>query len=159
MLKLQELFIKKKLTLSLAESCTGGLISSLLTKTAGSSKYFLGSFVVYSNQLKTELLGVDRELIETKTAVDKQVVIQMCRGALKIAKSDYAISVSGYTGPDGENVGTVFGAIGNNRVIYAGKIPNLEGLNREQMQQKSAFYLLLALYHWLEKGEVPFDNK
>ena len=159
MVRLQELFIKKGVTLSLAESCTGGLISSILTKTAGSSKYFLGSFVVYSNKLKIDVLGVDRDLIEKKTSVDKQVAIQMCRGALEKGGSDYAISVTGYTGPDGEKVGTVYGAIGNNNTIYAGRIPNLEGLEREQMQQKCSFYLLFSLFNWLEKGEVPFDNK
>jgi PncC family amidohydrolase len=159
MIELQKLFITKNLSLSLAESCTGGQIASIITKTPGSSLYFLGGFVVYSDKLKIDILGVEKELIKEKTANDKQVAIQMCRGALEKTGSDYAIAVTGDAGPCGLNVGVVFGAIGNKEKIFAGKIPNLEGLNREQIQKKCSIYLLHSLINWVERGEVIFDNK
>lgn len=159
MLDIQKLFIKKAFTLSLAESCTGGLLASILTKTAGCSNYFLGSFVTYNDQMKIDILGVDECLIKEKTSVCADVAEQMCIGALKKSNSDYAIAVTGQAGPDGDNIGLVYGAIGSNEKIHVGKIPQLKDLSREQVQQKSSAYLLLNLYNLLAKGEVPFANK
>jgi len=95
-----------------AESCTGGLIASKLTDVAGSSAYFKGSIIAYSNQAKMELLGVSKESLEKHGAVSEEVVIQMAEGARKKFNADFAISTSGIAGPDGgtteKPVGTVW---------------------------------------------------
>ncbi|HEY2584088.1 MAG TPA: competence/damage-inducible protein A [Mucilaginibacter sp.] len=106
---------KRGLTLSVAESCTGGYISHLLTQHPGSSKVFFGGAVTYSNELKESILGVKNETIEQYGAVSKESVMEMVDGALLHFKSDYAIAVTGIAGPDGgtpeKPVGTVWIAI------------------------------------------------
>jgi len=92
---------KMKLKLSTAESCTGGLIANRITNVSGSSEYFLGGFVVYSNQLKIEELGVPKTLIEDFGAVSKEVAEAMANGALRKAKADIALSATGIAGPTG----------------------------------------------------------
>jgi nicotinamide-nucleotide amidase len=156
---LQQLFIERNLTLALAESCTGGLIASTLTKFPGSSAYFLGSFVTYCEAMKINILGVNEALIKEKTAVSMEVCKEMCMGVLKRAKSDFAVAVTGDAGPDGDQVGTVFGAIGNKDRIFVGKIPGLKGLKREQIQQKSTDFLLGSLYNFMNNNEVPFAKQ
>ncbi|MCH9621982.1 MAG: Nicotinamide-nucleotide amidohydrolase PncC [Chlamydiia bacterium] len=159
MIRLQRLFVEKRLTLALAESCTGGLMASILTKIPGSSDYFLGSFVTYSEKLKVSILDVEADLIDKKTAVCKEVAIQMCEGALKKSSSDFAVSVTGDAGPGGDQVGVVYGAIGNASKIYAGRIPNLDGLDREEIQKRACEFLLEKLYRLVKNAEVPFAHK
>lgn len=110
-----DLFIEKKLKLSLAESCTGGAIAACLTQRSGASEYFLGSIVSYSNDVKNGVLGVDNSILEEYGAVSKEVVQMMAAGALKLTGSDHAIAVSGIAGPDGgtedKPVGTVWACI------------------------------------------------
>ncbi len=89
----------KNITISSAESMTGGLISSIVTDTAGSSDYFLGSIVSYSNFAKNKLLKVDNGSIEKFGAVSKEVCLEMARNAKKLFNSDFAISVTGFAGP------------------------------------------------------------
>ena len=100
----------KKITF--AESCTGGLIASNLTKHSGSSNCFDGSVVSYANRIKEEWLGVSHITLEKYGAVSEQTVKEMLLGAIEIAKSDYAIAVSGIAGPTGgtpeKPVGTVY---------------------------------------------------
>jgi len=99
-------------TLAVAESCTGGLLGERITRVPGSSTYFLGGFLTYSDRMKTELLGVDAELIERHTAVSEPVALAMAEGARLRTEADFGVSITGYAGPDGgteENpVGTVF---------------------------------------------------
>lgn len=103
---------KKKLTLGFAESCTGGLLSSTLTSQAGVSDIFLGAVVSYSNEVKQNVLGVQKETLQNYGAVSKQTVQEMAIGAKKILKTDVMVSVSGIAGPSGgtkeKPVGTVF---------------------------------------------------
>jgi nicotinamide-nucleotide amidase len=97
-------------TLSVAESCTGGMLGQRVTSVAGSSKYFTGGFLVYSDSMKHQLLGVDPQLIAAHTAVSEQVACAMAEGARKRTGSTYAISVTGEAGPEsatGAPVGTV----------------------------------------------------
>jgi len=112
-----KLLKERKQTVGTAESCTGGFIAHLLTMNAGASSNFKGTVVSYDNQVKTDLLGVEKTLIDSLGAVSEDVVIQMIQGALKELKTDYAIATSGIMGPDGgsENkpVGTVWIAVGN----------------------------------------------
>jgi nicotinamide-nucleotide amidase len=99
-------------TLSTAESCTGGYISHLITSNPGSSAYYLGGAVVYANEAKTSILGVQEETLRTYGAVSEQTVLQMARGILDSTGSDFAIATSGIMGPDGGSeekpVGTVW---------------------------------------------------
>lgn len=89
------------LTLATAESCTGGLIAATLTDVPGASNVFDRGFITYSNQSKTELLGVSAELIEQHGAVSEQVAREMAQGAVARAKTSIAVSVTGVAGPDG----------------------------------------------------------
>jgi nicotinamide-nucleotide amidase len=88
-------------TLSVAESCTGGLIAQRLTHVPGSSKYFHEGLVTYSNESKTRLLGVDKKLIKEFGAVSQQVARDMARGVRHKAKTDFGLAVTGIAGPDG----------------------------------------------------------
>jgi nicotinamide-nucleotide amidase len=102
-------------TLSIAESCTGGLISERLTSISGSSRSFLGGAVVYSNELKTEFAGVPEELIEEKGAVSREVAGALAEGIRRRCRSTYGVGVTGIAGPGGgteeKPVGLVYIAI------------------------------------------------
>jgi nicotinamide-nucleotide amidase len=109
------------LNLVLAESCTGGLISHKITSIPGSSAYFKGAAITYSNELKMKVLGVKKETLEQYGAVSEQTVIEMVKGALLHLEGDIAAAVSGIAGPDGGSedkpVGTVWIAVGNKQQI------------------------------------------
>jgi nicotinamide-nucleotide amidase len=92
---------ERRLTLSVAESCTGGLIASKLTDVPGSSDYFLESFTVYSNQSKVRLLGVKAGTLKKFGAVSKQTAIEMAQGVRKLSRSDIGLSTTGIAGPSG----------------------------------------------------------
>jgi nicotinamide-nucleotide amidase len=95
-------------SLSVAESLTGGLLGGRITAVPSCSDYFRGGFVVYSNEMKTKLLGVPDEMLAEHTAVSEPVAKAMAEGAKARTNSDYAVSMTGYAGPDGEKVGLVF---------------------------------------------------
>src|SRR5271165_5133048 len=99
---------ERKAHLSVAESATGGLLGGRITAVPSSSDYFVGGFLTYTDQMKTELLGVPAELIEEHTAVSEPVAKAMAEGAQRLTHSDYALSITGYAGPDGAQVGVVF---------------------------------------------------
>ena len=109
------MLVKSLKTLSVAESCTGGNISHFITSNAGSSAYFKGGVVAYSNEIKNSLLEVPDDIIETYGAVSQKVAEAMALGALKALKSDYSIATTGIAGPDGgtdeKPVGTVWIAV------------------------------------------------
>ena len=109
--KLSELLISKNLSIAVAESCTGGSISSSLTSIPGASTYFNCGFITYSNQSKVNMLGVDPKTIELFGAVSEKVAYEMAMGAGQNSQSDLAISVTGIAGPSGgtpkKPVGTV----------------------------------------------------
>jgi PncC family amidohydrolase len=92
---------EKKLTLALAESCTGGLIGNRITDIPGSSEYFVGGVVSYAYEVKVELLGVSWDTLKAHGAVSRETVFEMARGARKALRSDIAVSVSGIAGPGG----------------------------------------------------------
>jgi len=96
-----ELLDKKQQSITLAESCTGGLIASQLTQVSGASKVFEAGFVTYSNKMKTALLGVDEAILVKHGAVSEQTVTAMAKGALLKSQANYAIAVSGVAGPEG----------------------------------------------------------
>ncbi len=96
-----KLLLKRKETLAVAESCTGGGIGSKLTKIPGSSKIFHGGVIAYNDSIKQRILGVPKEIINTYGAVSKQVVESMAKGVQKKFKVNWALSVSGIAGPTG----------------------------------------------------------
>ncbi len=98
---LAALLKKREMTVTAAESCTGGMIAARLVNVPGISDYFWGSFVTYANEAKTTLLGVDEQLLERKGAVSLEVAEAMALGAAKAAGADVAISSTGIAGPDG----------------------------------------------------------
>jgi nicotinamide-nucleotide amidase len=116
-----KLLKQKKKTMATAESCTGGYISHLITSIPGSSAYFMGSVVAYSNQLKEDLLQVDPETLSIFGAVSEQTVSEMVKGAISKLNVDYALATSGIMGPDGgtatKPVGTVWIAVANKNKI------------------------------------------
>ena len=102
----------RQVTLSVAESCTGGMLAERITSVAGSSDYFLGGFLTYTDGMKTALLGVDPALLGRHTAVSEEAAIAMAQGARARSGSNFALSVTGVAGPSGGTeanpVGTVF---------------------------------------------------
>ena len=103
---------ERKLTLSTAESCTGGLIGKTLTDVPGASEVFFGGCITYTNEIKQKLLGVLPQTLEEHTAVSREVAAQMCVGAKRALGTDIGVSATGYAGPGGGTdkhpVGTVF---------------------------------------------------
>jgi len=110
-----KLLIKKRKTLAVAESCTGGLIANRITDIPGSTKYLLMGTTTYSNEAKTTLLGVPPELIRKHGAVSRQVAMAMAKGTLNLSGADIAIAVTGIAGPSGgtkrKPVGTIYIAL------------------------------------------------
>ncbi|MDR0778846.1 MAG: CinA family protein [Methanomassiliicoccaceae archaeon] len=113
--ELSDLLIKKRYTLSLAESCTGGLIAKQITDMPGASKFFIGSAVTYSNESKEKLLNVSHRTLTEHGAVSAETAEEMAKGAMFLFKTDAAASATGIAGPDGgtetKPVGTVFIAV------------------------------------------------
>lgn len=99
------------LSVSFAESCTGGLVAQRLTSVSGASAVFEMGAVTYSDRIKHELLGVRTETLESFTAVSEQTVIEMARGVMRVSGSDIAASVSGIAGPSSDASGAPVGLI------------------------------------------------
>ena len=113
--ELGNLLKSKKLSLSTAESCTGGGVAAAITSVAGSSEYFMGGIVAYSNDVKVSLLHVSSETRENYGAVCRETVLELAAGAMNTLKTDCAIATSGIAGPGGGSlekpVGTIWIAI------------------------------------------------
>ncbi len=109
------LLLKKELTMSAAESCTGGLIGKMMTDFSGSSTYFKGSAVTYWNEAKERVLGVKAETLDKYTAVSRETAKEMAEGSRALYRSDVAVSTTGYAGPGkgerGEPAGLVYIAV------------------------------------------------
>lgn len=131
-----ELLKEKKLTISSAESCTGGLFAKMITDVSGASSVLNESYVTYSPEAKMRILGVLEETIAQKGIVSKETAIEMAEGVIKASKADVGVSFTGYAGPEGEKVGLVWMA-----VSYKGKTKayelNING-NRERIRYVSA---------------------
>ncbi len=144
---------KKNLTLSVAESCTGGLISNLITNVNGSSNYFERGYVVYSNRSKIELLDVSEEIIKSYGAVSSRSAIAMAEGAKRKSGTDIGLSVTGISGPTGgtleKPVGLVYIAVaGDKKTDW--KEFRFKG-RREEIKLKSAKEALKYLRDYLCK--------
>ncbi len=120
-----DLLKDRGVTIALAESCTGGLIGNLLTNVAGSSAYFQGGLITYSNQAKTDLLGVSPETLNRYGAVSDQTVKEMARGVREKMGTEMGLAISGIAGPDGgteqKPVGTVHIGLAVSQEVHAAK--------------------------------------
>lgn len=147
--ELARLLRVRGVTLSLAESCTGGLVAKRVTDIAGSSAYFLEGAVTYANAAKTRLLGVSPRLIEEKGAVSAEVAVAMATGIRERSGSDIALAVTGIAGPDGGSaekpVGTVFIGLADRTGCQANGF-RFSG-NREEIRIITAFTAL----DWLRR--------
>ena len=137
----------RELTVATAESCTGGSVAKMLTSISGSSSYFNGSIVSYTNQSKVDLLNVDNNDIDNFGAVSQQVVEQMAEGVRNKLHTDYGISTSGIAGPSGgtkeKPVGTVWIAVASKNRIVSKKLKL--GYNRERNIHVSSLSVLNLL--------------
>ena len=142
-----KLLLEKNKTLATAESCTGGKIATLITSVAGCSTYYKGSTVCYSNEIKTDLLGVSPQLLATHGAVSQEVVEAMATGALKQLNVNYTIATSGIAGPSGGSdskpVGTVWIAVASENKVYSKCY--LFGTNRERTIEATSITALNLL--------------
>ena len=108
---LSDLLVSKGLTISVAESCTGGSLSSSLTSISGASSYFNCGFITYSNQSKIDMLGVSPESIEMYGAVSEKVAHEMVAGAGQRSHSNLAVSITGIAGPSGGSASKPVGMV------------------------------------------------
>jgi len=120
-----ELLSKHNLTLGVAESCTGGLISSMLTNVPGSSHYFIGGVIAYNNKIKLDILKVSAKTLKIYGAVSEKTAAEMARGIKDICCADIGLAVTGIAGPDGgtkeKPVGTVYIAMSTGKGITVKK--------------------------------------
>ncbi len=138
------LLLKNSSTLSVAESCTGGLLSNRITNVSGSSKYFLVGITSYSNESKIKILGVQERLIKRYGAVSRQIAEQMAEGVKRISNSTYAIGITGIAGPEGgtkqKPVGLVFISIADKKDIHTHRFIFSSG--REDIKHTTVQYAL-----------------
>ncbi len=150
--KIGELLKAKNLSLSTAESCTGGGVAALITSIPGSSEYFKGGIVAYSNEIKTALLKVSAETLEKHGAVSSETVIEMVKGAMKTLKTDCAIATTGIAGPGGgtqeKPVGTIWIAVAYKNDIVTMKQEGDSG--RAENVQRTIRNALSLLYEKLK---------
>ena len=144
---LAQILLSRNWTVSLAESCTGGLVCATLTELAGSSEWFERGYITYSNEAKTECLDVSAQLIESHGAVSEHVAKAMAEGARINSGSDVAISITGIAGPAGGSaekpVGTVcFGWATENQTLT--KTMCFDG-DRQMVRQQAAEFALTEL--------------
>jgi nicotinamide-nucleotide amidase len=139
---LGRILIEKRLNLSIAESCTGGLASKLMTDIPGSSEYFIGSVIAYNNTIKKKVLKIPKPLIKKYRAVSSETALAMAKKIKKICKTDVSLSFTGIAGPSGgteeKPVGLVFIGLGlpNNkytsyRFVFSG--------NRERIREQAVY--------------------
>ena len=140
------LLAKNGLTVTTAESCTGGLIAATIVNAAGASEVFNGGFVTYSNKFKKKLIGVKKSTLKKYGAVSKQVAAEMAKGALKEAKADVAVSATGIAGPGGgtdeKPVGLVYIGCAIKDKVYVEKY-NFSGSRREVRENTTAAALTM----------------
>ena len=150
--KIVRRFIKRKLRISIAESCTGGLLSSYLTSVSGSSKIFNLNIVTYSNESKITVLKVPKKIIKKYGAVSEQVCKYMAINVSKIARTNNSISITGLAGPSGgtkkKPVGLVYIGIkkGNKTIIKKYLFRNINRSYIQKATVKKCLELMLGIF-------------
>ena len=146
--KIVRILTKKKLKISFAESCTGGLLSSAITSVIGSSKVFTLGLVTYSNQSKTNVLKIPKNIIKKYAAVSEQVCLAMVKNLSKISKTNISVSITGIAGPSGSTkkkpVGLVYIGIkkGNNVEVKKYLFKNKERYNIQKAAVNKSLRLI-----------------
>ena len=150
---LSEILITNGLTISVAESCTGGSLSHALTRIPGASSYFDCGYITYSNQSKVEMLEVDTQTIKTYGAVSEEVALEMVIGVTDKSHSDVAVSITGVAGPTGgtpeKPVGMVCFGFSYEGIRYGGKTATATCLfsgDRANIVSQSVSYAMRQLF-------------
>lgn len=155
MIELQTLLRANNQTITTAESCTGGLVASMITKISGSSDIFNGSIVTYSNKIKNQELNVKNETLEKFGAVSIEVVNEMLNGVISKFDANFAIAISGIAGPNGgtknKPVGTVIIGISDSNNHKIVNIYNFKG-SREDIQIQAAKVALREIYKFVQNS-------
>jgi len=145
---------EKGKTIAIAESMTGGLVASLITDVPGSSAYFVGGVVAYSNELKTKLLAVQQSTLETFGAVSEQTAAEMAKGIRKLTGADVGASLTGIAGPGGgtekKPIGLVFFAVDSGNEIMEVRKAIIPG-NRLEIKQKASEFMLCMIIECLDR--------
>lgn len=139
--QLATLLKEKNLMLATAESCTGGLLSATITYKPGASEIFERGFITYSNESKTEMLGVSVDTLEKHGAVSAQTAEAMAAGALKNSNAQLAVSITGIAGPDGGSAEKPVGLIHFGYALKGGSVGSLEHRftgSRQEIQTQAA---------------------
>ena len=147
-----EILTSKGWKLAVAESCTAGLLSKMITDIPGASRYFRRGFITYSNQAKIDMLGIPEGLLEKYGAVSAEVAGKMAEGAANWAKAEFAVAVTGIAGPEGgtpqKPVGTVYIAIAHPQDLDISRFSFQD--NRENNRLRSTYAALNMLYNILK---------
>ena len=151
--EINEMMWRNHKSLATAESCTAGRVASVITAVPGSSNYYKGGLVCYSDEIKTELLKVDADVIAEKTPVCEEVVRQMVIGANELFHTDYAVAISGFAGPGGPDggrsgviVGTIWIAVGTKDDVVTTMIEEDNGRDKNLASATSVAMHLLRDY-------------
>jgi PncC family amidohydrolase len=150
--KVHELFKGKSLTLSVAESCTGGLISHYLTTLPGASRFFVGGVVSYSEDIKKNILGVSSETISQYGVISGETVREMAEKVCSLTRTDYSLSVTGNLGPDvleGKEQGLIYIAAHKNGKTISQEL-RLKG-DREVNKEEAALSALRLLIELIQQ--------
>lgn len=159
--QLGNLLNQQHLSVAAAESCTGGLLSHVLTGVSGSSQYFMGGVVAYSNDIKRAILGVQPETLEKYGAVSSQTASEMAEGVRKLFHTDIGLSTTGIAGPTGgtpeKPVGLVWTGISTSRSTHTIEF-HFTG-DRNQVKTSTVYHILLNLFNDLQSQlEIEEDH-
>ena len=153
--KISEIFWKEGLTLATAESCTAGNIAAFITAIPGSSRFYKGGIIAYSDEVKENLLDVNPETLASKGAVSEETVVEMAKGAMKSMDSDCAVATSGIAGPTGgtpdKPVGTMWIAVAVKDKVETLKLQGDDGRNKNI--EKATLKALEMLQKMLQNKE------
>ena len=148
--------LSRKQTIAFAESCTGGLASSLMTDVPGSSEYVKGSVISYTNEVKNQVLNVSKTTLSKKGAVSEEAALEMAKGARELVGADMAVSITGLAGPGGgtrkKPVGLVYIAVADTSGISCRKF-NFAG-TRTQIKHRAAMAALGFAFDRLKEYPV-----
>ena len=151
--EINEMMWRNHKTLATAESCTAGRVASVITAVPGSSNYYKGGLVCYSDEVKIQLLKVDADIIAEKTPVCEEVVRQMVIGANELFHTDYAVAISGFAGPGGPDggrsgviVGTIWIAVGTKEDVVTTMIEEDNGRDKNLASATTVAMHLLRDY-------------
>lgn len=154
---LVDALVSRNATVSAAESCTGGLVSELLTSRPGSSSFMLGSVTSYAASVKEGVLGVRKETVDKHGTVSAECAIEMAEGVRRITGSDYSLSVTGVAGPDedeGKSVGTVFLGFSGRNMQSQSVLLNFSSWGRESIRRKASVAAFILLSSFINGEDV-----